>query len=68
MSEGVVWKNLPSVGPEGYQTFLRGADSEDYVAQSCRRVNSEHVPVLPSGSLTVSNPDFTGVIRKSVVF
>ena len=29
-------------------------------------VNSEHIPVLPRASLTVLNPDFTGVIQTSV--
>ena len=50
--------------------FLRILDSnsEDFPAQSCPRVNSEHIPVLPMGSLAVLNPDFTGVIRKSGYF
>ena len=31
------------------------------------RVNPEHIPSLPRVSLTVINPDFTGVILKSVL-
>ena len=37
----------------------------EYEAKSCPRLNSEHIPVNLRVSLTVLNPDFTGVIQKS---
>ena len=37
-SEGVVWKNLPSGGPEGNQTFPRGAaPMESLITQGTSR-------------------------------
>ena len=41
--------------------------SEEYEAQSYPRVNSEHIPVNPRVTLKSVNPDFTGLIRKSVL-
>ena len=46
-----------------FQTFR--LKSEDYEAQTYPRVHTEHIAVLLQWSLTVMNPDFTGVIRKS---
>ena len=52
---------------EDFGLFVRLLDknSEEYEAQSCPRVNSEHIPVNLRVSLTKANPDFTGVIQKS---
>ena len=38
---------------------------EKIAAQRCPSVNSDHIPILPSASLTVVNPDITRVILKS---
>ena len=40
-------------------------NSEEYEAQKCPRFNSKHILVNLRVSLTVLNPDFTGVIWKS---
>ena len=52
---------------EDSPVFFRLLDlnSEEYEAQSCPRFMSEHIHVNLSVSLTVLNPDFTEVIRKS---
>ena len=40
-------------------------NSEEYEAQSCPRVNSEHIPVNPRVSPTNAKREVTGVIQNS---
>ena len=69
ITRGTSHGQIFQTNPEDFPLFfgLLDLNREDYVSQSYPRVNSEHIPVLPRGSLTVLNPDFTEVIRKSGV-
>ena len=44
---------------------LEIGNSEDYEAQTCPRVKCGKTSLLSAQSLSVLNPDFTGLIRKS---
>ena len=64
-----IWPRDLAWAPAYFPLFFRLLDwnNEDYAAQSCPRVNSEHILVLLRRSLTVWNPDFTGVTQKPVI-